>query len=58
MFAMDQEGYYQGFLAVSILNNYVNFGLSVPTRQILTGPGIVDAATVDATLAGVAAGVR
>ena len=58
MFAMDQEGYYQGFLAVTILNNYVNYGLSVPTRQILTGPGIVDASTVDATLAGVAAGVR
>ena len=58
LFAMDQEGYYQGFLAVSILNNYVNYGLSVPTRQILTGPGIVDASTVDATLAGVAAGVR
>ena len=58
MFAMDQEGYYQGFLAVTILNNYVSFGLSVPTRQILTGPGIVDASTVDATMAGVAAGVR
>lgn len=58
MFAMDQEGYYQGFLAVTILNNYVNYGLSVPTRQILTGPGIVDASTVDATMAGVAAGVR
>jgi simple sugar transport system substrate-binding protein len=58
LFAMDQEGYYQGFLAVSILNNYVNYGLSVPTRQILTGPGIVDASTVDATMAGVAAGVR
>lgn len=58
MFAMDQEGYYQGFLAVTILNNYVNYGLSVPTRQILTGPGVVDASTVDATLAGVAAGVR
>ena len=58
MFAMDQEGYYQGFLAVTILNNYVNFGLSMPTRAILTGPGIVDASTVEATLAGVAAGVR
>lgn len=58
LFAMDQEGYYQGFLAVTILNNYVNYGLSVPTRQILTGPGIVDASNVDATLAGVAAGVR
>ncbi|MBP1807729.1 sugar ABC transporter substrate-binding protein [Rubellimicrobium aerolatum] len=58
LFAIDQQGYLQGFLSVAILNNYVNYGLTVPTRQILTGPGIIDAANVDATLAGVAAGVR
>jgi simple sugar transport system substrate-binding protein len=56
--AIDQQGYHQGFLAVSILNGYVNYGLTVPTREILTGPGIVDASNVDATLAGVAAGAR
>ena len=58
MFAIDQQGYLQGFLAVNILNGWVNYGLSVPTRQILTGPDIVDAANVDATMAGVAAGTR
>lgn len=56
--AIDQQGYLQGFLAVSILNNRVNYGLGVPTREILTGPEIVDASNVDATLAGVAAGAR
>jgi simple sugar transport system substrate-binding protein len=56
--AIDQQGYLQGYLAVSILNGRVNYGLSVPTREILTGPGIVDAANVDATMAGVAAGTR
>jgi len=56
--AIDQQGYLQGYLAVSILNGRVNYGLSVPTREILTGPGIVDAENVDATLAGVAAGTR
>jgi simple sugar transport system substrate-binding protein len=56
--AIDQQGYLQGYLAVSILNGVVNYGLSVPTREILTGPGIVDSANVDATLAGVAAGTR
>ena len=56
--AIDQQGYLQGYLAVSILNGRVNYGLSVPTREILTGPGIVDSANVDATLAGVAAGTR
>lgn len=58
LFAIDQQGYHQGFLAVSILNSYVNFGLSVPTREILTGPGIIDSANVDATIAGVKAGTR
>ena len=58
MFAIDQQGYLQGFLAVSILNGHVNYGLSVPTAEILTGPGIVDASNVDATLEGVQAGTR
>jgi simple sugar transport system substrate-binding protein len=56
--AIDQQGYLQGFLAVSILNGRVNYGLTVPTREILTGPSIVDHANVEATLAGVAAGTR
>ena len=56
--AIDQQGYHQGYLAVSILNGFVNYGLTVPTREILTGPGVIDASTVDATLAGVKAGTR
>ncbi|TPK74727.1 sugar ABC transporter substrate-binding protein [Mesorhizobium sp. B2-3-3] len=56
--AIDQQGYLQGYLAVAILNGHVNYGLSVPTREILTGPGIIDKANVDATIAGVKAGTR
>ncbi|MEI4472140.1 sugar ABC transporter substrate-binding protein [Frigidibacter sp. MR17.24] len=56
--AVDQQGYLQGYLAVSILNARVNHGLSVPTREILTGPGIIDSSNVDATIAGVKAGTR
>lgn len=56
--AIDQQGYHQGFLAVSILNSYVNYGLTVPTREILTGPGIIDGSNVEATMAGVAEGTR
>jgi simple sugar transport system substrate-binding protein len=56
--AIDQQGYMQGFLAVSILNAHVNYGLTVPTREILTGPGIVDASNVEQVVAGVAAGAR
>jgi simple sugar transport system substrate-binding protein len=56
--AIDQQGYLQGFLAVAILNSHVNYGLSVPTREILTGPGIIDKANVAAAIAGVKAGTR
>jgi simple sugar transport system substrate-binding protein len=56
--AIDQQGYHQGYLAVSILNGYVNYGLTVPTREILTGPGIIDASNVEATMAGVKEGTR
>jgi simple sugar transport system substrate-binding protein len=58
MFTIDQQGYLQGYLAVSILNGQANFGLNVPTREILTGPGIVDASNVDATLKGTKQGAR
>lgn len=58
LFAIDQQPYLQGYLAVSLLNTYVNFGLDLPTKPVLTGPGIVDASNVEATLNGVAAGAR
>ncbi|NQZ32675.1 MAG: sugar ABC transporter substrate-binding protein [Oceanospirillaceae bacterium] len=58
LFAIDQQGYQQGFLAVSILNSFVNYGLTVPTREILTGPGIIDKSNVETTMAGVKKGVR
>ena len=50
--AIDQQGYQQGFYAVSILNGYVNYGLNIPTREILTGPGVVDSANIKATMSG------
>lgn len=56
--AIDQQGYQQGFYAVSILNGYVNYGLSIPTREILTGPGVVDATNIKATLVGAQQGTR
>jgi simple sugar transport system substrate-binding protein len=58
LFAIDQQPYMQGYLAVSLLNAYVNYGLDMPTRPILTGPAIIDASNVDATIAGVKAGAR
>jgi len=58
MFAIDQQPYLQGFLAVFLLNTYLDFALAPASRPILTGPAIIDASNVDAALAGVAAGVR
>jgi simple sugar transport system substrate-binding protein len=56
--AVDQQGYQQGFYAVSILNGYINYGLTIATREILTGPGVVDANTIEATMAGAKQGTR
>ena len=56
--AIDQQGYQQGFYAVSILNGYINYGLSIATREILTGPGVVDATNIDATMSGAMQGTR
>lgn len=58
LFAVDQQPYLQGYLAVSLANGFVEYGLDLPTKPVLTGPGIVDAANVDATMAGAAAGAR
>ncbi len=57
-FAIDQQPYLQGYLAVSLLASAIDFGTSLPTFPVLTGPGIVDASNIDATLAGVSLGAR
>lgn len=56
--AIDQVGYMMGFLSVALLNAHVNYGITVPTKGIATGPGVIDKSNVDVTLEGVKAGVR
>jgi len=58
LFAVDQQPWLQGFLAVTMADAYVNFGTAIASAPVLTGPGIVDAANVDATIAGATAGFR
>lgn len=58
LFAVDQQPWLQGFLAVSMADAYVSFGSAIASSPVLTGPGIVDAANVAATIAGAAAGYR
>jgi simple sugar transport system substrate-binding protein len=57
-FAIDQQPYLQGYLAVSLLASHIDFGTNLPTFPVLTGPGIVDKSNIDATLAGVQKGAR
>jgi simple sugar transport system substrate-binding protein len=58
LFAIDQQPYLQSLLAVSLLASAIDFGTDLPTFPVLTGPGIVDASNIEATLAGVALGAR
>ena len=58
LFAVDQQPWLQGFLAVSMADAYISFGTAIASAPVLTGPGIVDAANVAATIAGAAAGYR
>lgn len=57
-FAIDQQPYLQSLLGVLLLNSHLDFGTNLPTAPVLTGPGIVDASNIDATLAGVKKGAR
>jgi simple sugar transport system substrate-binding protein len=56
--AIDQQPYLQSFLAVTMLANTIDWGTDIATDPVLTGPAIIDASNVDATMAGVAAGAR
>lgn len=58
LFAIDQQPYLQSYLAVSLMNSYLEYGLNLPTTPILTGPGFVDASNIDATMGGVQKGAR
>jgi simple sugar transport system substrate-binding protein len=58
LFAIDQQPWLQGFLAVTLADGFVNYGLKLASAPILTGPGVVDASSIDATLAGAKAGYR
>lgn len=58
LFSIDQQPYMQGYLAVSALYAYIQWGLELPQRPILTGPAIINKDNVDTAIAGAAAGVR
>ena len=58
LMAIDQQPYLQGSLATALLFDYLMFGNDLPTRPVGTGPGIIDASNLDATLKGAELGAR
>ena len=58
LFSIDQQPYMQGFLAVSALYAYIQWGIELPQKPILTGPAIISKDNVETAIAGSAAGVR
>jgi len=57
-FAIDQQPYLQSLLGVTLLASHIDFGTALPTAPVLTGPGVVDASNIEATMAGVESGAR
>jgi simple sugar transport system substrate-binding protein len=58
LFSIDQQPYLQGYLAVSLLNSHILYGLDFPQKPTLTGPAIIHADNVESAITGAAAGVR
>jgi len=58
LFAIDQQPWLQGFLAVALSDAYVNYGLAMASAPLLTGPGIVDGSNIAATMKGGEQGYR
>lgn len=57
LFAIDQQPYQQGYMAVSMAWQYVQYGILSP-GDFLTGPSLVTADNVSATINGVGLGTR
>ena len=55
--AIDQQPYLQGYLPATLARHYLDVGL-MPGRDVLTGPGVVNAENIDVVLAGTEAGRR
>ena len=58
LFSIDQQGYLQGYYAVTELFTYVKWGMLLPSNNILTGPLVINSSNVGLAIAGAASGVR
>lgn len=58
LFAIDQQGYAQGYYGVSAAFQLAAYGIQLAVDPFLTGPAVIDADNVESALAGVDLGVR
>jgi ABC-type sugar transport system, periplasmic component len=58
LFAIDQQGFSQGYYGVSAAFQLAAYGIQLPQSPLLTGPALIDASNVESALAGAQAGVR
>ena len=58
LFEIDQQGYAQGYYAVSAAFQFAAYGIQLPQNPLLTGPALIDASNVDTAISGADLGVR
>ncbi|MRX45183.1 substrate-binding domain-containing protein [Agromyces kandeliae] len=58
LFAIDQQGYSQGYYGVSAAFQLAAYGIQLAVDPLLTGPALIDASNVETAEAGVKLGVR
>ena len=58
MLAIDQNGYMQGYLGVSLAFQYAKWGMKLPAMDLLTGPAVITKENVAAAVSGAKEGVR
>lgn len=57
-FAIDQQGYAQGYYATSYAFQLAAYAISLPVKELLSGPSLITADNVDKVLAGAKGGRR
>lgn len=58
MFAIDQQGYAQGYYATSYAFQLAAYAISLPVKELLSGPSLINSTNVDKVLAGAKGGRR
>lgn len=58
LFAVDQQGFAQGYYAVSAAFQLAAYGIQLSQNPLLTGPALIDADNVETAITGTELGVR